>query len=249
MPRLARLMSSSGIYHIIIRGVNKQTIFADNEDNAAFLTILSKCKLLSGFELYGYCLMGNHAHLLLKQMEETIGQIMKRTASRYVKWFNFKYNRCGHLFQERFKSEAVENDTYFVTVLRYIHQNPKKAGICEAIGDYKWSSYNDYVHRKSTVVDLDLALGVIGESYFESFMNEEKEETIMDYAGPRKRLSDDELAAEIESLCGIKAIMIQNEPRERVVEICREALKIEGVPTRQLSRVTGVSTNIIWHLS
>ena len=248
MPRSARQMSSSGIYHIILRGVNKQTIFADNEDNESFLRVLSECKMLSGFEVYGYCLMGNHVHLLLKQTEENIGQLMKRIASRYVKWFNWKYDRCGHLFQERYKSEAVEDDRYFVALLRYIHQNPKRAGICEAIGEYKWSSYNDYFHRKSTIVDLDLALGIIGESYFESFMNEDKEESFMEYSGPRKRLADDKLAAEIESMCGLKAITIQNESRERIIAICREALKIEGVSTRQLSRVTGVSAHIIWHL-
>ena len=248
MPRSARQLSSSGIYHVVIRGVNKQTIFADDEDNTAFLKILGECKELSGFEVYGYCLMGNHAHLLLKQIEENIGQLMKRVASRYVKWFNWKYDRCGHLFQERYKSEAVEDDTYFVAVLRYIHQNPRKAGICETIGEYKWSSYNDYIYKKSTVVDLDFALGVIGESDFERFMNEDKEESIMDYAEPRKRLTDEELAAEIESISGIKAIMIQNEQREKIDSICREVLKIVGVSTRQLSRVTGVSANIIWHL-
>ena len=154
----------------MLRGINKQTIFEDDEDNEKFLQVIKDCKATSGFELYGYCLMGNHAHLLLKETPETLGQIVKRIASRYVWWFNWKYLRCGHLYQDRFKSEAVEDDPYFAVVLRYIHQNPMKAGICESIGDYKWSSYNEYI-RKSRIIDCDLALGIIGKEDFGKFMN------------------------------------------------------------------------------
>ena len=121
MPRTPREKSPSGIYHIMMRGINRQSIFSDDEDNEKFLTTLSDCKELCGFELYGYCLMGNHVHLLLKEADEDIGQIVKRISSRYVIWFNRKYMRSGHLFQERFKSEAINNDKYFVTILRYIH--------------------------------------------------------------------------------------------------------------------------------
>ena len=231
----------------MMRGINRQSIFSDDEDNGKFLTTLSDCKALCGFELYGYCLMGNHVHLLLKETDEDIGQIVKRISSRYVIWFNRKYMRSGHLFQERFKSETVNNDKYFVTVLRYIHQNPKLARLCESISDYKWSSYNEYI-KKSRIVNTDFALELIGKKDFERFMTESSNDVCLEDTVPRKVFTDIEVADIIEKRFNIKALMVQNEKREKIEHICKEILKVEGISTRQLARVTGISTNIIWTL-
>ena len=245
MPRAARKRSSTGIYHIVLRGVNRQTIFADAEDNGKFLRILSDCKKICGFALYGYCLMGNHAHILLKEGEEDLGGIFRRVGTRYVHWFNWKHNRCGHLFQDRFSSEPVEDDGYFVTALRYIHQNPTKAGMCESIGVYPWSSYNQYM-TKTGIVDTKLAFEIIGEKDFAACMTEmQNDKCLEDRSG---RLRDDELAEQIESKFNVKATAVQEEPRANMEKILREMLKTDGVSTRQLSRVTGVSANIIWRL-
>ena len=119
-----RKQSSTGIYHVMLRGVNRQQIFLDKEDCTYFLESLYVCKQISRFKLYAYCLMGNHVHLLINAKEEPVDMIMRRLGSKYVYWYNSKYERIGHLFQNRFKSEPVETDTYFLTVLRYIHMNP-----------------------------------------------------------------------------------------------------------------------------
>jgi REP element-mobilizing transposase RayT len=124
LSRTARRKSESGIYHVVLRGINRQTIFADDEDHEKFIQILSECKKISGYSLYGYCLMGNHVHLLIKEETEDLGKIMKRIGVRYVYWFNRKYGRSGHLFQDRFKSEPVDDDGYFMTVLEYITSKP-----------------------------------------------------------------------------------------------------------------------------
>jgi len=247
MPRRARAKSSSGIYHVMLRGINKQAIFLDDEDNEKFLQILEECKALSEFELYGYCLMGNHVHLLLKECKESLELVLKRIGTRYVYWYNKKYVRIGHLFQDRYKSEVVESDPYFSVALRYIHQNPKKARLCKSIGDYKWSSYKNYFD-KSGIIDTSLALDLIGKSNFEKFMNEAKDDICLDDNAQEKRLSDEELSAIIEDKLKIKAIMIQNEPKKARNDLLRDALGIDGVSTRQLSRVTGISANIIWAL-
>ena len=248
MPRSARSKSSTGIYHVMLRGVNKQTIFADDDDNSRFLQALGDCKKLGVYELFGYCLMSNHVHLLVKETDETIGQLVKRLASRYVYWFNRRYDRCGHLFQERFKSEVVEGDRYFAAVLRYIHQNPVKAGICGSIGEYKWSSYNDYISQ-SSFINPEIAMGIIGESEFEKFMIFDDSDTrFLDYMSLNSRLSDIELSKKIEAYCGVKAIMVQNLPQEAIEIICRSTLKIDGVSVRQLSRVTGISENKLCRL-
>ena len=90
MPRQARRKSESGIYHIMLRGINQQQIFEDVEDYEKFLHILKEYKAISGYKLYAYCLMGNHVHLLLQEVAEPVEQIMKRIATRFVYWYNIK---------------------------------------------------------------------------------------------------------------------------------------------------------------
>jgi len=231
----------------MLRGINKQSIFLDYEDNEKFLQVLEECKTISEYELYGYCLMGNHVHLLLKECKESLDLVLKRIGIRYVYWYNKKYMRTGHLFQDRYKSEVVESDPYFVIVLRYIHQNPIKAGLCNLIKEYKWSSYKNYI-GEGGIIDIRLALGVIGKNNYERFMNENKDDICLDDNSQNRRLSDEELVIIIENKLKVKAIMIQNESKKARNELLREALKIDGVSTRQLSRVTGISTNIIWAL-
>lgn len=89
--------------------------------------------------------MTNHVHMLLKTETEEIGDVVKRITLGYAQYHNVKNGRTGHLFQNRFKSEPVNTDEYFLVVLRYIHQNPIKAGIVKRIEDYRWSSYNAYI--------------------------------------------------------------------------------------------------------
>ena len=87
--------------------------------------------------------MGNHFHLLIRERDESLGETVKRIASSYVYYYNRKYGRDGHLFKERFKSEPVNDMVYFVTLLRYIHQNPVKAGMVMNVKDYAYSSWGE----------------------------------------------------------------------------------------------------------
>ena len=185
MPRKPRKLSSTGIYHIMTRGIDRMAIFHDDEDREKYLEILASC--LSGEQssgsngdgcfchteggteelssmrgyvqvedgslvpasrdkgdrpqptiLYNYCLMDNHVHLLLETGSEPLSRLMKRIGVRYAAYYKWKYHRTGHLFQDRFRSEAVEDDSYFLAVYRYITLNPVKAGLCEKPGQYPW---------------------------------------------------------------------------------------------------------------
>ena len=161
MARALRRKSESGIYHVMMRGVNKLLIFVNDADKMRFLDILTTCKEISGFELYAYCLMGNHVHLLIGVKDEPLEKIVKRINNRYVYWFNLAHDRVGHMFQDRFKSEPVDDDNYFLTVLRYILQNPVKAGFCRKLSDYEWSSYADYkAENKTGITDTSFALEI-----------------------------------------------------------------------------------------
>ena len=92
----------------MIRGINQQNIFSVDEDDEKFIAILAKYHKKSEYEIYAYCLMGNHVHLLIKEGREALSRAMKRIGTSYVSWYNWQYNRKGHLFQDRYKSEPVE---------------------------------------------------------------------------------------------------------------------------------------------
>ena len=253
MPRLARKKSQSGIYHIILRGINRQSIFEDDDDKERLLETLVRYKEKSGYSIYAYCFMDNHFHLLLKVGEEPLEQIMRRICGSYVYWFNKKYERIGNLFQDRFRSEPVEKETYFLTVVRYIHQNPIKARITESIQEYKWNSYCEYIGVE-ILVDRDYVLNIFADDStaalesFVRFHNELSIDECMEIEPTKKKISDEELRKIINDQFNIKAWAIQSLPKEEKKVILKKALKIEGISTRQLSRVTGVSTNVIWKL-
>ena len=245
MPRSMREKSQTGIYHVMLRGINQQIIFNDLEDYQKFIEILNDCKAISGYEIYAYCLMNNHAHILLKVQKEDLSQIFKRIGVRYVHWYNWKYNRRGHLFQDRFKSEPVENEEYFLTVLRYIHQNPVKAGITKTIDEYRYSSYNEYIEKKTnSLVDIKFALDMLGEKEFIRFNNENNENKCMEYDYSDYRITDND-AMEIisrESGCANieQFLNLSIERRDNSIRIYKEM----GMSIRQISRLTGVSFGV-----
>ncbi|AKL96519.1 transposase [Clostridium aceticum] len=253
MPRTARKKSETGIYHIILRGINRQSIFEDNEDREKLLQTMIRYKEKCRYSIYAYCFMDNHFHLLLKEGEEPLEQIMRRISGSYVYWYNKKYERIGNLFQDRFKSEPVETDSYFLTVIRYIHQNPIKAGITRKIKDYKWSSYSEYLERKK-IIDREYVLKnfaedkVVALELFMKFNNECSDDKCLEIEEKKKKISDDELRQMIKSQFKVEAWTLQNEPKEKKQIILKKALEIEGISTRQLARVTGISANTIWKL-
>ena len=184
MPRQPRTSSGTGIYHVMMRGINHQTIFEDEEDNYQFINTLDRMRVRYDDEgnacgrnccYYAYCLMGNHFHLLIREREESVGETIKRIASSYVYYYNRKYGRDGHLFKERFKSEPVNDMAYFTVLLRYIHQNPVKAGIVENVKDYEFSSWGEYdgtVEPVFQICDTQTVLNRIPYKELEEWVND-----------------------------------------------------------------------------
>ena len=249
MARQARQQSQSGIYHLILRGINKQVIFEDDEDRGKFLWCLRYYKEPGQYQVYGYCLMSNHVHLLIKEGKEPIATTMKRIGVSYVAWFNRKYERCGHLFQDRFRSEPVENDAYCLTVLRYIHQNPVKSGEAEKAEEYRWSSYRAYL-GEGGLVDTDFALALfsserdIAVSRFAGFMNEKAESIDMIVYRPNK-MTDQEAELVIQTIAGVSPAEIQGMEKKKRDEILRDIKQTDGITTRQLARLTGITQSVI----
>ena len=247
MPRIERKQSKTGIYHVMIRGINKQLLFEDEEDYTKMLSILAEVKAVSDCKIYAYCLMGNHAHFLIKEGREPLSHIFKRLGSRYVYWFNQKYERSGHLYQDRFRSEPIESDEYFAMVLLYIYQNPVKAGLCKHPKDYKWSSRNQL--GRCEMVDETELLDIID---IDAIIREESEEVHVEYLEPKigRRLAMPDAAAlsKIKAISGVKSMSeFQSLERAAQGEALVEAGK-QGVSQRQLARLTGLGRTVIIRL-
>ena len=246
VPRKARIVSATKIYHVMLCGVNQQLIFEDEEDFQYFITILSTCKEICGYKIFAYCLMSNHIHLLIEEGEEALAKIIKRICNRYVYWYNHKYDRIGHLFQERFRSEPVETERYFLTVARYIFQNPVKAGITCEVNQYKWCNYQAYLGVKDFTDTEKIMNYFVGKNEFLSFMNMVSDEECMDISPVKRTFVLDEIAKEIireTSGCTNISEFQKLERNERNLYI--QKLKKKGLSVRQISRLTGVSKSVI----
>ncbi|MCD5414590.1 MAG: transposase [Clostridiales bacterium] len=163
MPRYSRKKGETGIYHVICRGNERKNIFNDGNYKNKFIEILTRNKERYNFIVYAYCIMDNHVHILLNENGSDISQIMKSINLSFAIYYNRINERIGHLFQDRFKSEFVDDDIYFLQVLRYIHQNPVKAGIVSSADKYPWSSYNIYVSEENSneIIDMNFVLGMM----------------------------------------------------------------------------------------
>ncbi len=249
MPRSAREKSSTGIYHVMLRGINHQIIFEDDEDYQKYLETLKKYQDESGYTIYAYCLMSNHIHLLIKEEREELGIAFRRIGASYVYWYNWKYGRRGHLFQDRYKSEVVENDRFFLTVIRYIHQNPVKACIVKDIADYRWSSYGEYI-GEAGICETEFALNMFSTDrakaikLFKEFNLAENQERCLDY-DQYVRLNDAEASEFIRSITGVRSPTeiqgFDKDKRNVVIKACKD----KGLSFRQIERLTGVSFGVI----
>lgn len=183
MPRMQRIKAEFTTYHIIQRGNERKNIFYCDADKYRYLDIVARTKEKYNFMIYCYCLMNNHVHLLVNDNGNDISKLMKSINVSYVSYFNKVYERCGHLFQDRFRSEIIDNDPYLLEVSRYIHNNPVKAGIVARAGEYRWSSYNAYVGKATMIknlLDTNTILDIFSEQrnkavmeYFRFMQNDE----------------------------------------------------------------------------
>lgn len=245
MPRTARKRAESGIYHTMLRGIDRQMIFEDSEDYLRFIDILQECRKECGFRLYAYCLMGNHVHILLKVEEESLETIFKKIGGRYVYYYNVKYRRVGHLFQDRFKSEPVEDNNYLLTVLRYIHQNPLKAKLCSKIADYPYSSYAEYLNDSSTL-DKDFILSILPRNEYIRFNNEPNKDMCLEIViAARHAVTDQQARAIIEKYAHCRTVVEFQALDEKKKERCIKKIYEKGVSVRQTSRLTGTSKGLV----
>lgn len=260
MPRQSRQPSGTGIYHVMMRGINHQNIFEDPEDYYQFIITLDRMRVRfdddgkpcgTNCTYYAYCLMSNHFHLLIREREESVGETIKRIASSYVYYYNRKYGRDGHLFKERFKSEPVNDMAYFTVLLRYIHQNPLKAGLVEYVKDYEYSSWSEYdgtVEPVFQICDIKTVLNRIPFKELEEWVNDPLDDDVhcLDIEdASRLRPSEDQVWMLIKDIAGATNSSAFQQLDDTTRQEVFLVLKDHGASLRQLERLTGIGKGVI----
>ena len=163
MPRHARLDTPGALHHIMVRGINKEDIFIDDNDRRDFLRRLGGSVTEDKSVVYAWALMRNHVHLLIRSGVKGIGSIMRRLLTGYAVSFNKRHQRTGHLFENRYKSILCEEEPYLLELVRYIHLNPLRAGITKdlkSLGSYPWSGHKAMIGESECPwMDTDYVLG------------------------------------------------------------------------------------------
>lgn len=151
MPRPPRLLLSHSYYHIMTRGNNRHFVFKDDEDFEYYLDLIQRFKTEHPFDLFHYCLMNNHVHMLIKTNKASdFSTFMKRLNLAYFYHYRNRYGWSGHFWQDRFKSQPVGKDSCFIQCGKYIELNPVRANITKDPAKYMYSSYNFYAYGEES---------------------------------------------------------------------------------------------------
>ena len=238
-------------YHVIIRGINKQDIFFDNLDRKKFLKELKKTKEEYKFEIYAYVFMSNHIHIIIHDLENNLSNILHKLCMKYAMYFNAKYKRVGHVFQNRFKSKGVDTDTYLLNLVRYIHKNPEKDGISK-MQDYPWSSYKEYLYKKN-IIDTDFVLNLLSENrkraieIFEQFNGNQEDKYTSAEFEIENTITDQEAVYFIKLLLNSDNVLsILNYDKEKRDKLINEIHKIKGISIKQMCRILEINKNVIY---
>ena len=241
MARQSRAVSESGYYHVMLRGTGKRRLFEDDLDRRAFLRFASTATERYGVTVIAWCLMDNHVHLILLDQTHGLSGAMASLCTSYAKYVNERTGSVGHVFENRFKSKPIEDDSYLLVAVRYVHCNPTKAGICDA-ANYQWSSYHEYVSPNGcdkSLADTSYLLKMLGSAA--SFERLHVLDIDPSYEfDMRQRMNDEAAYNAARELLGAEELrsLAKRSREERRAPIRR--LHEAGLSVRQIQRVTGV---------
>lgn len=232
----------------MLRGINQQQVFEDEADNQKFLQACKKASEKTSTSILAYCLMGNHVHILIESPSVAPSEFYRHLGANYVSWFNWKYERTGHLFQDRYKSEPVESESYLLGVINYIHNNPVKAGLVDRAHVYPWSSLHE-LQSTPFVIDIDRLDELVSvEEILACRYFEETPSCLENGRGRRLRYTDTEAKELIQSLIGVMNVSefqeLSKEEQHRGAILLRE----NKMPIRQITRLTGLSKGVVERL-
>ena len=234
----------------MLRGNERKPVFLEEEDKQKFVDILLQKKEGTGSLLYAYCLMDNHIHLVVKEAEQSLGRFMKRVGVTYAAYFNTKHKRVGHVFQDRFRSEPIDNETYLLSAIRYIHKNPFGQGASPTI-DYYWSSYPSYLGGRNCLpllpemeeilerfsADRQSAL----QHFYEFHLVEEKQHRFLDLPAEFCEQAEDILQGFLDGHSWSLADLQKSDNLHGLREVVELLMMRSKASARQIAQITGVN--------
>ncbi|NLV21923.1 MAG: transposase [Syntrophomonadaceae bacterium] len=164
MGRRPRVEYPGAIYHVYHRGNNRESILSRDQDKNFLLEQIRRVANDFNLEVFAYVIMRNHFHMEVRAGEVPLSTVMHRLNAKYSRYYNQEYNRSGHVFEGRYKAIPIEDEAYLLTVLRYIHQNPVRAGFCPGVNQYRWSSDREYRGQQDGFVNTSFILGILGSN-------------------------------------------------------------------------------------
>ena len=253
MPRQSRFENQkSNINHIILRGIDKQAIFYEKNDNDKFLSKFKTVNIKYNTSIYAYTLMTNHVHFVINDEKNNLSNFMHDLCTSYAKYFNEKYERVGHLFQNRFKNICVNNERYLLNLIRYIHKNPEKECISK-MEDYEWSSYKEYI-GKEEIIDSKFVLGIFDTDINKAInkfveFNKGIERTYSDSEFEREKMTDEEAIENIRRILKIDNLQVISKlNREEQKKYIKAISEINGIYVEQMSRILGINKYLIYRI-
>jgi REP element-mobilizing transposase RayT len=222
------------------RGLARQNIFLEDKGRESFLDLLADITRLWKIEIYAYCLMNNHYHLLLSTPALGLSRAMRHLDGIYTQKFNRVHHRDGALFRGRYKAILIDADEYFLSVVRYIHRNPLGGGSVRDMDHYRWSSHWGYLNQKRCPkwLNTESVMSRFGGLYaYRKFVQSEIEDEIDDfYKGPYQTpiLGDKGFVQRVRELLGERARVEAEKPESRLIF----GLEIEEI-TRATAREYG----------
>ncbi len=237
MARIRKENIKTPFFHIMVQGINKEFIFDSNENKNKYMEIMEGTKEKIDIMILAYCIMSNHAHILVHEQEvENITKYMHRVNLLYAKYYNKKHNRVGYVFRERYKTQPIYNENHLHTCVRYIHNNPVKAGLCEKANEYPYSSCYHNIFYTDTELERNIKQNMYNQTI------EDPEEKFILLENERNK----------EQICieAVKEAMLKNNIITK--EDLYQNIKIMGRVIKELKNQEGISYRMmeeIWGIN
>lgn len=248
MSRRARRESATGFYHVINRGIEKTPIFLEHREKLRLLSLISKNFEQYNIKIYAYCIMSNHFHLLVHADIKELASFMAKVSAAYAQYYNYKHQRTGFVFQNRYKSQCIESEGYFWNCIRYIHMNPQKAHLCENFAQYRYSSFGEYCNpeikkRKLLYKNAHIAVKKrFSTKEFLEFHREERSHIFIDTPEDmflQRKVIAEKILKNMEEKMHMPAIEILDYTKSRNLfdEAIREKCKISQKTAKEIRKV------------
>ena len=265
MARKPRIHYEGALYHVIIRGNNRAYIFKNRENKEEYKKIVLKYKKRYRFKLYAYCIMDNHAHLLIEVCDIPLSKIMQGIQQVFTQHYNRKNRTTGHVFEQRYKSFLCDKDTYLLSLIRYIHQNPVRSKLTGGL-NYQWSSHQEYLGNPGlTDTNFPLSLfsgkknkaiktylSFVGELESKDIQSMNIEEEIIEAAKniERHKIAKEALIKIIEEVTEIKMDKIKGNTKSKRISDIRKLYiknlkKYTDVPNKEIADLLEIGSSTV----